>query len=87
MPINNNIVEHHKNYTCPSVFRSSVSGEVLTRNVKIIAEGLARHIFNMTENNTVSEIILCSTQTPSLSSSLRLQMAFVMYTRTSCGRG
>ena len=37
-------------------FRSSVSGEVLTRNVKIIAEGLARHIFNMTENNTVSEI-------------------------------
>ena len=38
------------------VFRSSVSGDVLTRNVKIIAEGLARHIFNMTENNTVSDI-------------------------------
>ena len=52
----NNIVEHHKNYAYCSVFRSSVSGDVLTRNVKIIAEGLARHIFNMTEDNTVSEI-------------------------------
>ena len=33
-----------------------MSGDVLTRNVKIIAESLARHIFNMTESNTVSEI-------------------------------
>ena len=40
--------------------RSSVSAEVLTRNVKIIAEGLARHIFNMTESNTVSEVYTCS---------------------------
>ena len=40
-----------------------MSAEVLARNVKIIAEGLARHIFNMTEDNTVSEIhdIICST--------------------------
>ena len=84
-----------------------MSGDVLTRNVKIIAEGLARHIFNMTESNTVNEIhdLICSTQialspSPSLpfslflpsfslssTCSLRLRMAFMMYTRTSCGRG
>ena len=75
----NIIVEHHKNYTYCSIFRSSVSGDVLTRNVKIIAEGLARHIFNMTENNTVSEITRYNMQYIDCSLSLTLSPPLFLF--------